>query len=138
MKTLSFILVVLATMLLFVGCSGQYPLSGTVTYSDDGSPVPVGTVLFATPTEISQANINPDGTYTVGTYGKNDGLPPGNYSVGVVGVEKVEQKEVRGVMEQIHTSLIDPKYQVPENSGLNFNADGKTKTFDIQLDRAKK
>jgi len=47
-------------LLALTGCGDKVALSGKVTYSDDGSPLPIGTVFFAgcaLPAETSSENI---------------------------------------------------------------------------------
>ena len=130
LPTLSLILAI-----AFIGCSQNVPLSGKVTFSDDGSPVPFGNVFFMTPTTVAQAGIREDGTYTVGSMKETDGMPRGEYKVYLV-VEQLTTREVGGQSENVYTSLIDSKHTNPETSGLTFTADGKTRTFDIQVDRS--
>ena len=120
----------------FVGCSQNVHLSGKVTFSDDDSPVPFGNVFFMTPTTVAQAGIRKDGTYTVGSMKETDGMPKGEYQVYLV-VEQLSTREVRGQSENVYTSLIDPKHTNPATSGLTFTADGKTRKFNIQVDRAR-
>ncbi|HBT76440.1 MAG TPA: hypothetical protein DEB39_05840 [Planctomycetaceae bacterium] len=109
-----------------------------MTFSDDGSPVPTGTIFFATPTAISQGAIQPDGTFTVGSFGADDGLPPGEYQVFFGGVEAVsEEKLPDGTVKTTYTPLIDGKYSDAATSGLTFTVDGNNNSFDIQVDRAK-
>jgi hypothetical protein len=119
-----------------VGCSQNVPLSGKVTFSDDGSPVTFGNVFFLTPTTVAQAGIRKDGTYTVGSIKETDGMPRGEYQVYLV-VEEVRSSVRGGQSQNTYTSLIDPKYTNPETSGLVFIADGKKRTMDIQVDRAR-
>ena len=125
--------------LMFVfGCSDRQSLSGKVTFSDDGSPVPAGVVYFNTPTSVSRGAIKPDGTYAVGTDKLTDGIPKGTYAVTVRVEEAVVITLPDGSKDVEGKSLIDRKYHDTETSGLTFTADGKTKTFDIQVDRAPK
>ncbi len=120
---------------LSLGCSNKQSLGGRVTFSDDGSPVPACTIFFTTDSHVAQGNvIKPDGTYVVGSTGLKDGIPYGEYQVYIVGGESVTQGK-NG--ENVYSSDIDPKYRKPETSGLTFVADGKTRKFDIVLDRKK-
>jgi len=118
-----------------VGCSSNVPLSGKVTF-DDGEPVTFGTVFFVTPSTVSQAGIQKDGSYTVGSSSVADGMPKGEYQVYLV-VEEVTSKVVGGQTQNTYTSLIAPKYTKAETSELKFTADGKTRRFDIRVERAK-
>ncbi|MCL2116962.1 MAG: hypothetical protein FWH27_00900 [Planctomycetaceae bacterium] len=137
---------VLFVLALVAGCGkGHVPLQGKVTFSDDGSPLTTGNVNFVNGSFQSRAPLQPDGTYTVGTYKASDGLPPGKYSVYVTGAVKVigEAKlsgdigptgEVTGGGMPITEPLIAPKFSSANNSGLEFEA-GSAKTFDFKVDR---
>ena len=147
MKYHTFILSV-AVLLIVTGCSNKVPLSGIVTFSDDGTPLPQGAILFQSETILAQGGIQPDGTYRVGTDKQTDGLPLGTYQVCITGTDKIEFAADRvtavdssgaglGGQREIRTPLIDPKYASATTSELTFTVDGKTKKFDIQVDRAK-
>jgi hypothetical protein len=133
--------------LCIAGCGGNVPMGGRVTYSDTGEPVEFGMVSFSTQTKQSRAEIKEDGRYVIGTFGDKDGLPKGEYSVMVYAAKSEGSlRTVKGVpgdkgkeytrTETTTINLIDPKYQNPETSGLKVIVDGKTKTFDIQVERA--
>ena len=146
---------VLFVFILTAGCGkGHVPLTGKVTFSDDGSPLTSGTVNFVSGSFQSRAPIQPDGTYTVGTYKASDGLPRGKYSVYVTGAVKVigETQSIGGdrsgrgdgmvTMEAgggmpITEPLIAPKFSSATASGLEFEA-GSAKTFDFKVDRYRK
>lgn len=120
------------------GCSENYPLSGKVVYSDNGEPLTGGAVIFTTETHVAQGVIKKNGTYVVGSLKSNDGIPPGDYKIYIGGAEIVTtKKQPDGSEQNTYTSLIDGKYRSSETSGLTFTADGKTRKFDIELDRAK-
>lgn len=127
----------LVGLLFAFGCSsGNQPLSGKVTFSDDDSPVPLGTVYFNSPTSFSQGEIKSDGTYVVGTNKLTDGIPKGTYSVTVQSDEITQIDSPDGSWTTKTTSLIDPRYNNAETSELTFTADGKMRTFNIQVERA--
>ena len=129
---------VLAGVIFLFGCSGMEPLSGTVTFSDDGSPLTVGSVFFETPTYSSRGTLGRDGQYVIGSLKETDGLPKGTYQISIRGAEDVvSTQRPNGEWTERRTLLIDPKYQNPETSGLTFTVDGKTKKFNIQVDRAR-
>jgi hypothetical protein len=122
------------------GCSDLRPLSGTVTFSDDGSPLTAGAVFFETPTYSARGTIGPDGRYVVGSMRATDGIPIGTYQVTIRGAEDVVSTErPDGTWIERRTALIDAKYQDPDTSGLTFTVDGtrNTRTFDIQVERAR-
>ncbi|GHT17292.1 hypothetical protein FACS1894189_2880 [Planctomycetales bacterium] len=116
-------------------------MGGRVTYTDTGEPVEFGTVSFSSQTKQSRGNIKEDGRYVIGTFGDKDGLPPGEYSVTVYAVKTETAdtgKDGRASkpVNSVRINLVDTKYSDPKTSGLKFVVDGKTKTFDIQVDRA--
>ena len=129
----------LAGLIIMVGCSGKQQLTGTVTFSDDGSPLGCGVVYFSTPTFQAMGPIKADGTYTVSSTGKSDGIPRGQtFAVTIIGADDVQTSRTNdGFTNERRTPLIDPKYTNEETSGLTFTSDGRTQTFNIQVDRAR-
>lgn len=77
----------LCTAALMAGCSGSAPtgsVTGKVTYK--GSPVEGGTLTFVPESTEGKgvpgsATVAADGTYTVGSYGKNDGAVIGKHKI---------------------------------------------------------
>jgi len=91
---------------------GLQQVSGTIMFSD-GTPLPTGVLVLESPTFVAQADVQPDGTYTfVGN------IPDGSYRVFIRGAE----------------SLIDPRYQNADTTGLSIDIRGRT-TFDATLPR---
>ena len=143
------LLLLLIAIVLNVGCSNKVSLSGTVTF-DDGAPLTHGAVFFHSEKLSAQGIIQPDGTYIVGTDKTDDGIPRGTYQVYLVGTDHVEYKQTRtGVIDpitgenidhrfrdEVRSPIIDQKYANPATSGLTVQA-GKTKTFDIKVERYK-
>lgn len=123
MRILSGLLILL---IVAAGCGDHVGLHGKVTFSDTGEPVPTGEIIFSTPTFMSQASIKPDGTFIVGTYKENDGLPPGDYDVMITAINEGAE------------NLIDPKYAERATSGLKAEVDASTKKLDFVVDRLKK
>ncbi|MDR1492039.1 MAG: hypothetical protein LBT05_04880 [Planctomycetaceae bacterium] len=124
----NFIFLTLSFVLL-AGCNnGKVQLGGKITFSDDGSPVPQGTIVFVQDAFQATGTIQADGSYVVGSLSEKDGLPPGNYAVWLYGVTEV----LPGESER---SLIDAKYESAETSGLTVQVDSSTKNYDLKLDR---
>ena len=121
-------------VLMTVGCGDKkVQLTGTVTYSDDGTPLEIGTVGFTTETYSARGVLAPDGTYTVSSVNPKDGLPPGKYKVYISAAHRAID---RGPEEMtLYVPLIDTKYEDPNTSGLEVEVDAKTKTFNFQVDR---
>jgi len=142
MTTKKTLLLSLALVILMAGCGERkMQLGGTVTFSDDSAPVTTGFVVF---TAIgadfqSRGTIEEDGTYTLSSTGNNDGIPPGEYAVSLVGVEKHTQVDTPDGSYTTHSEpLILPKYTSPKTSGLTFTVDGSTKRYDIQVERLRR
>lgn len=135
-KTIVRILALFLVIVTFGGCSGNKPLSGKVTF-DDEQPVPCGSVVFVKTGEPFQAQgaIKPDGSYTVGTLKKDDGLPPGDYTVYVTGVME-ESGNMAGGTPQ-YRSLVDKKYESAKTSELKVSIPAQSHRFDIKLERSK-
>jgi hypothetical protein len=71
------------------GCgNNQVSVSGNITFSDDGSPLTVGTVYFMSDSHLARGDINSNGTYNIGSLSQKDGLPPGTYRVYISGAVK--------------------------------------------------
>jgi len=129
-----FLIAFIVLPLLLIGCSNHVQLSGTVTYSDDGTPLETGMVVFETETFYSRGVILEGGKYTLITHKPKDGLPPGKYQVYVNGAIRSELLPDGTVAAEI--PLITSKYSSPDTSGLEIDVDRSTKTFDFQVDRA--
>jgi hypothetical protein len=125
-----------AVLFLLTGCSNQVKLNGKVTFSDDGSPVPAGTIFFESSTFMARGEIRSDGTFSVSSTGNNDGLPPGTYAVSFTGVRKEVGTDRNGM--PIYEELLDPKYGDTYQSGLTLEVTSSTKSYDIQVERRKK
>jgi len=103
----------------------------------------MGTIAFVSGNHQARSNIDADGRYNLGFLKAGDGLPRGEYQIYIravrvevttgTSVDAYGQPEVIGRND---IPLIADKYRNPETSGLTFTADGKTKTFDIQVERA--
>lgn len=115
---------------LIFGCSvNKQPLDGRVTYPD-GSPLEAGVVCFEENGFLARGKIKEDGRYTVGSESSANGIPLGIYKVYINSAEKLPEGRL-GPLEP----LIDKKYANIATSGLTFTADGKTRKFDITVER---
>jgi hypothetical protein len=124
-----YFVIVLFGLFFVCGCGRNHvSLGGKITFSDDDSPVPRGTIVFVQESFQASAAIQPDGSYNVGSFSEKDGLPAGNYAVWLYGVTETLQGESE-------RSLIDSKYESTETSGLSINVDSKTKNYNLKLDR---
>ncbi|MCL2005681.1 MAG: hypothetical protein FWG73_05900 [Planctomycetaceae bacterium] len=134
----SFIPFILLGFVFLLGCADRQPLGGTVTFSDNGEPVPFGVVEFSTDTFRADGAIQSDGTYIIGTDTLTDGIPKGMYSILVRVDEDETIQRPDGTLNSITRSLIHTKYNNPMTSGLTHEVDGSrtARTFDIQVYRA--
>ena len=124
------------------GCgNGNVGLSGQITFSDDGSPLTVGTVFFVSDSHLARGDISSDGTYRLGSLSEKDGLPAGVYRIYISGAIKESGTDNRGGMgggmgaDMI--PLIDPKFTNAKSSGIEVDVTSSLKTFDFKVDRAK-
>lgn len=133
MTRYSYVFVLLALLLLQTGCTDKVRMIGKVTFSDNGDPVPAGTVFFENDTFMAHGTIRSDGTFSVSSTGHNDGLPPGKYQITIAEAKKQIGTNKNGM--PIYEELIDPKYSDVSASGLSLEVTASTKSYDIQVDR---
>jgi hypothetical protein len=88
----------------------------------DGAAIP-NAVICLYPVELKlkdcappQGTVKPDGTFVLGTYGKDDGAPAGEYKVTVQWFEKLDFKDLE--LGRKPKNLLPPKYASAETSGL--------------------
>ena len=112
-------------MLLASGCSNKINVSGTVTYSDDGSPAKAGTVIF-TSGNISGRSEVVDGKYSIGLEKDGDGIPPGTYTV-------IAEKFIPSITTEDNKDDVET-YRTKEPLTVDVKA---TMTFDIVVERLK-
>jgi hypothetical protein len=137
-----FIIVALFVSMTFIGCSGNVPLGGRITFTDNGEPLTEGTIGFVSGTNQARGEIDKDGKYTLGFQAAGNGLPKGEYNIYIqsVQVELQTGSDKNGdgepdIVGRKETPLIAKKYANPDTSGLTFTVDGKTKVFDIKVER---
>jgi len=132
-----FNLLLLLAFLCAAGCGNQIKVGGKVTFSDDDSPLTVGTVYFTTDSFETRGTLQADGTYKLSSTGTDDGVPPGKYRVYVADAfERVTIGEGDNLTETV-TPLINSKFASSVNSGLEFDVNSSNRTFNFQVDRPK-
>lgn len=139
---MSFIFGIFSCCIPFIvlsGCGkGYVPMSGTVTFADDGSPLTTGTVCFETDKFFARGELDKNGRYTLGYDKTAGGLPKGTYQVCIVGaVTMIGDSRTQGSNAPRFRSLIDTKYRTAGTSGLVVVVDGTEKTRDFSVDRYK-
>jgi hypothetical protein len=106
---------------------------GKVVYPD-GSPVPGGTVVFQPADGDTQPSargeIQPDGTFRLGTQAPEDGAPPGKYRVAVLPPHRSEEDARR------KPPAVDPAFGDFATSGLEYTIQaGRKNEFLITVTR---
>lgn len=139
------LVVSLALALSLTGCGSKNerstaPVQGTVTFK--GKPLNTGSLLFVPsgggPT--AQANIRPDGTYSMTTYRDGDGAVIGNHDVIIMALEdpaggKLPEDAKKGYDSAQH-SLIPEKFGDLAKSGLKVEVTADvTHVVDFDLDK---
>jgi hypothetical protein len=146
-------LLVLATLVSLCGCRDSGPrrvaAHGKVTYH--GKPVPSGSICFSrinssgndALTRPAMGELTPDGCYTMQTFGKDDGVLPGEYAVTIAAVDYSRAVDVSRSggkamsKQEIQSQLLVPlKYGARETSGLKATVPADAAgplTFDFDL-----
>ncbi len=124
-----------ASLTLAVGCGPKgdratAPVKGQITYN--GEPLPTGTVMFV-PEQgpAATGEIRPDGTYSLGTYGTNDGAVLGNHKVSITAIADMGDM-LPEAQSPTPPPLIPQKYLSHESSGLV--AEVKSGTNELNFD----
>ncbi|MDO4587409.1 MAG: hypothetical protein Q4C95_08945 [Planctomycetia bacterium] len=123
---------ILFSCFLIAGCSKNVGMSGTVTFSDDNSPLTVGTICFQSDSVFSRGKMKPDGTFVIGSEKEADGLPKGEYVVFFSGATEQDGTDDSGM--PVFKSVVDLKYTTPEETPLKISVAGKQK-IDLKVDR---
>ncbi len=107
--------------MLVLGCGSDVemaPVTGRVLYN--GEPLPYGSVMFQPPQgQPARGEIQPDGTFELGTAGLGSGAVVGRNKVRVTSFEAQHpQADPARFGEGLGRSLIPEKYGQYETSGL--------------------
>ena len=126
---------------LLVGCSNNAQIKGKVTLTD-GTPVARGHVIFEQGAFAAQGEIQPDGSYTMGSLKATDGLPKGEYVVYIRGATQAGNAvnfQTLGADGKMTTmsipsldSVVAKDYTSGTTSPLRCNVQ-KSMTFDIEV-----
>ncbi len=127
------VVAVLSLFALGCGDANRVNVRGTVTFSDDGSPLKRGVVCFDNEKVMARGTLKPDGSYTIGVERDGRGIPPGSYKVSIL---FAEEELPGGVPYAPRTKqLIDEKYASRSTSGIEIVVDPATTRFDMKVDR---
>ena len=135
----SFIASALCLVLLvpIAGCGKNQRMGGTVTYSDDGSPVTVGNVCFVTDSFYARGKLDDNGRYQLGTESVGNGVPKGTYKVYISDSQKIvgSSSMPGGASIPILEETIAPKFRAPGTTDITCTVDGSARKFDFTVDR---
>jgi hypothetical protein len=128
------ITIFIAVFSIFIsGCSGNYPLKGRVTFSDDGAPLETGFVNFENEKGFARGELKKNGNYQVGFVGEKDGIPPGTYKVYISGTTIEDPTDRNKVI-----MLVDSRQCRADTSGWILTIDGSVRVYDFKVDRPPK
>jgi hypothetical protein len=116
------------------------PIQGRVTFK--GQPLKHGSIAFhplktvqqGVPHRMGMSQIKSDGSYSLSTFKKDDGVMPGEYSVAVIYREKPKPSDPYDV---VTPSIIPEHYGLPGKTPLKVTVpDGKAGplTFDLKIE----
>ncbi|MBR5758666.1 MAG: hypothetical protein IKX88_08730 [Thermoguttaceae bacterium] len=145
------------TAFVGVGCNSNVQFGGTVTFSDDGSPVTQGVVVFEKGGYMARGALDEKGAYQLGAETLDGGLQKGDYKVYVTGAVEavllepkkdadgnvlngyeIPDKKPKGAQiigDRMLTPTVDPKFCEVKTTPLTVTVDGKQKRFDFKVDR---
>jgi hypothetical protein len=129
----------IAAALVVAGCGGgSYPVQGEVLWSD-GTPATElagGFVGFSSEAAklSARGEINPDGSFSLSSLRKDDGLPPGVYQV-IVAPPEPSATEGPAAQPVQGRRLLPTKYQSYQNSGLEITVEPKRNQVKLKLEK---
>ncbi|MDR2705207.1 MAG: hypothetical protein LBC02_05455 [Planctomycetaceae bacterium] len=130
----SYQLILYIFVLILTGCYGKnIPLNGVVTFSDDNTPLTMGTVYLTSETFQASGHIQKDGSFIIGSEYPGNGIPPGTYKVSISGVYGKKGDVINS--RNPNYSLIDAKWSSPQTSGMIITVDAKTRRLELKIDR---
>jgi hypothetical protein len=121
------------------GCGSQsehpetVPVQGKVIFN--GQPVPRGTITFQPDDgQTATGEIQPDGTYRLGTFAEKDGAVPGHHKVMII-ANDADPTKMPGSSPGYKPpkDLIPKKYSQLETSGLEATVTKDKSTYDFEL-----
>ena len=132
----------LAAGLLVVSVTGcgkdnsTVPVAGTATLTD-GTALPAGRVMLYGGDTGPSGQIQPDGSFRLGTFTTSDGARPGRYKVVVTGAAEPDTRSYEEAAlhpELAPPSKIHPKYNSAETTDLEIDIGPGTNTLELSLE----
>jgi hypothetical protein len=115
------------------GSGSTYPVRGKVIFKD-GTPLAGGQILFrpinGKPPLSARSDIQPDGSFALGTYKEGDGAMAGEYQAAINPPlpPKLRRKGA-------NKPILDPRFEKYETSGLEFEVKPGRNRFTIEVTR---
>jgi len=146
-KRFTRIVFLLLFSVLLAGCKNHVKTEGKVVFEDDQTPLTCGVVILQNDTFQAKGEIQQDGTFKVGSFNKNDGLPPGSYRVYLSGAVSEPKTETYTEVDPAKMALrppsvsrpnesvplIDSKYNRADTSGITYDTkDGPILNITVQ------
>ena len=133
------VMLVAALLAAAIGCgkdNGTVPVSGIATLTD-GTSLPAGRIMLYGGETGPSGQIQPDGSFRLGTFTTSDGARPGRYKVVVTGVAEPDTRPYEEAAlhpELAPPSLIHPKYNRAETTDLEveISAGSNELTFELE------
>jgi hypothetical protein len=122
-------------LIVAAGCGGPttYPVRGKVVFKD-GTPLTGGLVVFRPVDEKLQVSargdIQPDGSFILGTYKEGDGAVPGKYQAAITPPPRRKIRE-----KPVERPIINPRFESYDTSGLEFEVKRQSNDFTIEVDK---
>jgi hypothetical protein len=123
-----------AALALLTGCGGKgvYPVDGKVVYTDGtvAKDLAGHSVNFESDElQVSATGeVQPDGTFRLGTYEHDDGALPGKYRVSIAPLLPIGDAAPP-------KAVIDPKYGQLDSSGLEATIEPKSNALTLTVER---
>lgn len=124
----------IAAIVSITGCGGKYDASvkGAITF--DGKPLPRGTIKFlpAQSGPAAYGMVESDGSYSIMT-GRDNGLPPGDYTVTVVANEPSVPGSNPSLPPAPGKPITPPWYRDQAKSPLKYSVKPGRNEFNMDL-----
>jgi hypothetical protein len=128
-------LIVALVSLVAAGCGGNttFPVEGKVVFKD-GTPLHGGLVMFELVGDdaaktCARGDIQPDGTFRLSTFKRNDGALPGRHRVSVT------QPLPKGRESELGKRIIHRRFEDYDTSQLEFTIERGKNQITIEVER---
>ncbi|MDO5553114.1 MAG: hypothetical protein Q4G68_05085 [Planctomycetia bacterium] len=146
--------IVVSVLIIFAsGCNSNVRVHGQIQF-DDGTPLTCGTVVFDDGMQAARGDLDSEGNYRLGGEYKNDGVPPGNYKVYIIGAcqtvttgesapspdagstKKPVSLKGKGAPRMRVTPLIHSRFTSRDKTDLSCEVTGSTREVNFTVERA--